>query len=124
MFPVTCLDLIFQYPVAFIAVILEPFLAIGLGIYSGFNIKKRWFLTILECIVFYVLFKAAEWCMMRDLIIMQFEIVALCVLVTLSLLAMFVTVILRRKEPCWIRISVSITLIIAVFLSWGIVGII
>ena len=43
MFPVTCLDLIFQYPVAFIAVILELFLAIGLGVYSGFNIKKDGF---------------------------------------------------------------------------------
>ena len=60
MFPVTCLDLIFLNPVAFIAVILESFLAIGLGIYSGFNIKKRWFLGITECIVFYVLFKVVE----------------------------------------------------------------
>ncbi len=120
MFPVTCLDLIFLYPVAFIAVILEPFLAIGLGIYSGFNIKKRWFLGITECIVFYVLFKAAEWYLMGALIIMQFEIVALCVLMTLSLLAMFVTVIMRRKESCWIRILVSFLLIIVVSLSWGI----
>lgn len=66
MFPVTCLDLIFLNPVALIAVILEPFLAIGLG--------------ITECIVFYVLFKVVE-CdyFMGDLIIMQFETVALCV---------------------------------------------
>lgn len=120
MFPVTCLELIFCYPLALIAVILEPFLAIGVGIYSGFNIKQRWFLAIIECIVFYVLFKAAEWYMMGDLIIMQFEIVALCVLVTLSLLAMFITVIMRRKEPCWIRILVSFVLIIIVSLSWGI----
>ena len=121
MFPVTCLDLIFLNPVAFIAVILESFLAIGLGIYSGFNIKKRWFLGITECIVFYVLFKVVE-CdyFMGDLIIMQFEIVALCVLMTLSLLAMFVTVIMRRKESCWIRILVSFLLIIVVSLSWGI----
>ncbi len=104
MFPVTCLDLICRYPLALIAVILEPFLAIGLGIYSGFNIKKRWFLPIIECFTFYVLFKSAEWLFMRELIIMKFEVIVLCIWLTLSLLAMFVTAIMRRKKPFWIRI--------------------
>ncbi len=120
MFPVTCLDLICRYPLALIAVILEPFLAIGLGIYSGFNIKKRWFLPIIECFAFYVLFKSAEWLFMRELIIMKFEVIVLCIWLTLSLLAMFVTVIMRRKDPFWIRILVSFVLIVVVFLSWGV----
>lgn len=128
MFPLGGFDFITIYPLAMIAVIIEPFLAIGLGIYSGFNLKKRWFLPIIECIVFFVLFevaeriavyvliKVAEW----DLYVPEFEMIVLCIWLTLSLLAMFVTVIMRRKGPCWIRISVSIVLIIAVFLSWGI----
>lgn len=52
MYPVTCLELIFRYPVVLITVILQPFIAIGLGIYLGFNIKKRWFLPIIESSVF------------------------------------------------------------------------
>lgn len=52
MLPFGSLNLIAEYPLILIAIIIEPFLAIGLGIYSGFNIKKRWFLAIIECIAF------------------------------------------------------------------------
>lgn len=120
MFSVTCLELMFTYPVALIAVILQPLIAIGLGIYSGFHIKKRWFLTIIECSAFYVLFKAAEWFLLGDLIIMKFEIIVLCIWMTLSMLAMFVTVIMRGKKACWVRVLVSLVLILVVTFSWGI----
>lgn len=121
MFPVTCLDLMFLYPVALIAVILQPFIAIGLGIYSGFNIKKRWFLSMIESAVFYALFKAAESLLITGgLIIMKFEIIVLCIWMTLSMLAMVVTVIMRGKKSCWIRVLASFVLIVAVTLSWGI----
>ncbi len=125
MLPFGSLNLIAEYPLILIAIIIEPFLVIGLGIYSGFNIKKRWFLAIIECIAFFVLFKATEWFFETrtyeiPLSIAKFEIIMLCICLTLSLLAMFVTVIMRRKESCWIRILVSSLLIIVVSLSWGI----
>lgn len=52
MLPFGSLNLIAEYSLILIAIIIEPFLAIGLGIYSGFNIKKRCFLAIIECIAF------------------------------------------------------------------------
>lgn len=118
------------YSLAFIAVIIDLFLAIGLGIYSGFNIKKRWFLPIIGCIVFLLLFKAAEcitysvligeWVFAGVLYIMKFEIIVRCIWMTLSMLAMFVTVIMRGKKSCWIRVLTSVALIMVVILSWGI----
>ena len=120
MYPVTCLELIFRYPVVLIAVILQPFIAIGLGIYSGFNIKKRWFLPIIESSVFYVLFKAAEWLLLGELIIMKFEIIVLFIWMTLSILAMFVTVLMRGKKAFWIRVLSSFALIVVVIFSLGI----
>ncbi len=133
MFPLGSFDFISICPPAFIAVVLETFLAIGLGIYSGFNLKKRWFLPMIECIVFFILFKVAERITFFVLIkamslhsiigplhIAVFEIIVLCIWLTLSLLAMFVTVIMRRKDPFWIRILVSFVLIVVVFLSWGV----
>ncbi|MDE6688217.1 MAG: hypothetical protein K2K17_12965 [Lachnospiraceae bacterium] len=128
MFPLGGFDFITIYPLAMIAVIIEPFLAIGLGVYSGLNIKKRWFFPIIECIVFFILFevaeriavyvliKVAEW----DLYVPEFEVIVLCIWLTLSLLAMFVTVIMRRKESRWIRVLVSFLSIIVASLSWGI----
>lgn len=118
MVSVTWVDLIVM--LALIALILLPFNAIRLGIYSGFHIKKRWFLPMIESSVCYVLFKVAEWFFLGDLIIMKFEIIVLFIWMTLSFLAMFVTVIMKKKKPCWIRVSVSIVLIVVVTFSWGI----
>ena len=120
MFPVTCLDLIYRYPVVLIAVILEPFFAIGLGIYSGFHIKRKWYWGIMECVIFYALFKITEYCAFGVFVIMKFEIVVLCILMILSLLAMFVTVIMKRKEPFLIKILVSFVLVIVVLFSCGV----
>lgn len=121
MFSVTCLDLINRYPMVLIAVILEPFFAIGIGIYSGFHIKRKWYWGIMECVIFYALFKITEYCAIGVFVIMKFEIVVLCTLMILSLLAMFVTVIMRRKKPFLIRILLSFVLLIVVLLPLGVV---
>ncbi|MGN0324715.1 MAG: hypothetical protein ACI4DW_00285 [Lachnospiraceae bacterium] len=135
MFLLGILDFNYIYPLAFIAVIIEPFLAIRLGIYAGFKIKKRWFLPIIECIVFFLLFKIVEYiafCVLIDptekwwlymyeiLYIPEYEIIVLCFWMSLSLLAMFITVLMRGKKTNWIRILISIVLIVFVISSWGI----
>lgn len=130
MFLLGILDCKYIYPLAFIAVIIEPFLAIGLGIYAGFKIKKRWFLPIIECIVFFLLFKVAEhiaicvlirewWFNIYEILhIPEYEIIVLCLWISLSLLSMFVTVLMRGKKTSWIRILISIVLIVGVISAW------
>lgn len=132
----------FMYYIYFIAVIMGSFLAIGLGVYAGFKTNKRWFVPIIQCIVFRVLFKMVayivfvcgspsgeRWSFAHEMLlwlkydilhIPTYEIIMLCFWMSLSLLAMFVTVIIRGKKLRRIRILVSIVLIAVVISSWGI----